>query len=171
MANTDDAPKGDKEEAVEAALQQTQPMPPVPVEEVDPKAEPIDPRTNQPLSDFLPKGVDDKHMESVLLQDAKLTAASGNARAINAQRLVEQQVAAEAQIVNDKAALEETRKETKRMLKDIPMVDVASYRARMQAEVAAEAQMNRQKEIRPGGVFNVNGIWVNAAGERTDAPD
>lgn len=148
-----------------------QAQPRVPVPEPDKDAEPIDPRTNQPLSDFMPKGISDKHLESVMLQDARFTAATGNARAVNAQKVVDQQVAAEAQLENDKAALEAVRAETKRMLKDIPMVDVASYKARMQAEVAAEASMNRQKETVPGGCFLVAGHWVNAFGEEVDAPE
>jgi hypothetical protein len=44
------------------------------------------------------------------------------------------------------------------------MLPAHEYKARMQAQVFADAEKIRSKETRPGGAFVVDGQWVDAEG-------
>lgn len=128
--------------------------------------EPLDRVTNQRLSDFLP--VSDEFAENVAIADSGLTASTGRARFAVAQRTARAAQANKERQAANEDILDMVQNTTKEMFKEVTMVPPDLYAARRRAEVAAEARVIGTKEIVPGGRFKVNGIWVNANGERLD---
>jgi hypothetical protein len=128
---------------------------------------PTNPKTNQPISDFLP--VASEELQSAVdLANQNLAFVQSNAAAnvvdrIGAaeQRKVDEQEHAEAQ-------LQQVEQSTEQMMKDMPFMPPDLYFARANARVRAEAAMNTQRETIVGGMFIVNGELVNANGDLID---
>lgn len=59
---------------------------------------------------------------------------------------------------------------TEREIQQVAMMPPHEYKGIMQARVAADAEKIQSQETVPGGVFYVDGQWVNANGDRVKAP-
>jgi hypothetical protein len=128
------------------------------------KADPVDPKTNQPASDFMPKG-DGEHADAVKVQQDAIRVGSAMGRHNAADDLVairerqaDRQDAAESAVESTNAAnpLPEMQ---------YAMIPPDVYRAREQARVMAQAAALNTNHTRPGGYFIVNGKALNCNGE------
>lgn len=134
------------------------------VKEAPSKNDPVDVRTNQPISDFAIQGLKGEDKKAVELLQENITAGNGEGRLAASQNLLEARAAnAEAQAANEQIA-KDVEAQTRQMIKDMPMMDPAAYRARMQAQVAAEAAANTQNTVVPGGRYQVGRNIVDAHG-------
>jgi hypothetical protein len=59
---------------------------------------------------------------------------------------------------------------TEREIHQVAMMPPHEYKGIMQARVAQEAEKIQTQDTIPGGLFYVDGNWVNANGERVKAP-
>jgi len=132
---------------------------------------PIDPVTNQPISDFFPGGISDDHKDAVDVHVKAMKGATGSARVGSAQQLIatreEAAVAKEAAEENVKSVEDETKK----MFDTMTNVPPDLYYAREKARVDAEAAANTASTTVPGGAYKQGDQWVNAEGEPVEAPD
>lgn len=159
------------DEAAQLEEERLQSQPKVPATNEAEYDEPIDPRTNQPVSDFFPKGLSKEDEEAVRLQQATLSTGDGNARAAVAAQLLEHRRTLPDRTKEHDELVKTVKKDTEDMFKSVTMVDPATYRARAHALVLAEAAANTKSTTVPGGCYQVAGHWVNANGEEVDAPD
>jgi hypothetical protein len=125
----------------------------------------IDPRTNQPISDFQPNPDDPDAAANLELQrNARLFGSAQLASDATQQSREADKARKEA---ND-AALQMAKEANVLPEQQMAYVPPDLYRARQQAVVAAEARANTQKTTIPGGRFEVNGELVNAYGDVID---
>lgn len=133
------------------------------------KAPEIDPRTNQPVTDFTPTLADDHpDADAVKRQDDKIKVASAMGRSNAAQLLIE---AREADREKQKLAEESLRTvEESNPLpeREYAMIPPDVYRAREQARVMAKANTLGTSKTVPGGRFKVGDIFVDADGNEIE---
>jgi hypothetical protein len=129
----------------------------------------VDPITNQPMSDFM-LSLDDDHpdAEAVRLQQSQIRVGSGVGRLAAAQALVETRARERAQAEQAEADREAIEKANPLPEREITMLPPDLYRARERARVLAEANALGTNRSRPGGRFKVNGVWVNANGDKLE---
>lgn len=128
----------------------------------------IDPRTNQPLSDFEPV-VEGKDAQRSL-ELARQARRSGSLDAQHMAAVRQQEAAAntEVQRAANAEALENANRANVLPQQEMSFVPPELYRAREQARVAAEAAAAMSNVTIPGGKFKVNGELVNSYGDLID---
>lgn len=128
----------------------------------------IDPRTNQPMSDFQPTPDDENAARSLELARMARRSGSLDAQFVAAQR--QQNAAARnEQLREQNAKAFEAAKEANPIPEaTMSVIPPDLYRAREQARVAAEAAALMVSTTIPGGKFMVNGELVNAYGDLID---
>jgi len=154
--------------------QQPAPKTQEPAEQQAPKEDPnnpIDPVTNQPISDFFPGSLSDEHKDAIAVQSKAMKGATGSARVGLAQNLVatrEEAKLAKEQADQDVKTVED---ETKKMFDTMTNVPPDLYYAREKARIDAEAAANTSSTTVPGGAFKQGDQWVNANGDPVEAPE
>lgn len=134
-----------------------------------PKKVAVDPVTNQPISDFMPTlPADHPDADAVRVQNERIKVGSIMGRQGAAQQLIEAREAQRQQAEMNKASYETTMANNKLPEAEMTILPPDVYRARMQAQVMAEAAVLGTSTIVPGGRFLVNGQWVNANGEAVE---
>jgi len=132
---------------------------------------PVDPVTNQPISDFFPGSLSEDHKDAIAVQNRAMKGATGSARVGLAQNLVatrEEAALAKEQADENVKSVED---ETKKMFDTMTNVPPDLYYAREKARVDAEAAANTSSTTVPGGAFKQGDQWVNAEGEPVEAPE
>lgn len=125
----------------------------------------IDPKTNQPLRDFLPHTEREDDAAAVSVANRAMRVSSAQGMADFASGLVETRARERMMAEQADKDLETIKAANPLPEREVAMLDPAEYRARMQARVMAEAAAKGTNTITPGGRFKVNGKWVNAFGE------
>lgn len=130
----------------------------------------IDPVTNQPVGDFFPDLSNlDEASQRMAYDTIKTTGVAG--RGAYAAGIVRAREQAEVELAAAEAARDETLKANPLPSgKEQFVLDPATYRARVFARNQAEARALRSNTVRPGGCYKVDGRWVDAFGNTTDAP-
>lgn len=131
------------------------------------QAQVIDPVTNQRPGDFLPSGDSlDERTQALVIGGRRASGVMGRAEALN--KTMRARASAESAMERNEAALEQVRRDNPLPRDETVVIDPATYRARMNARVAAEARTLGTSTTIPGGAFVVNGELVNAFGDLID---
>lgn len=125
----------------------------------------IDPRTNQPMRDFFPQGLEGEDAEAARVQQDAIKVAGGSGRAIAAQNLMETRERDRMMREQAVANAESVAASNPLPREEMAIVPPDVYRARERARVLTEARAKGTNRTVPGGRFKVNGVWVNANGE------
>lgn len=130
------------------------------------RRETIDPVYNQPASDFYPDTSDllDEQSADLVMEGVVHSSVATRGRRVAKAAEARDRIRREVEDAEELA--EQERGRIKLPENETMLVDPGEYKARVRALVAAEARANNQKTTVPGGRFLVDGVWVNAAGER-----
>jgi hypothetical protein len=132
--------------------------------------EELDTRTNMLLSEMMPKVDDPELQEKIDLRLGNIKVATGNGLSASANQAIANHEAELAKRTDAEAALKQVEDDTKRMFKEVTVVDPKLYMARERARIAQEARVINTKNTVPGGCFKVGNKWVNANGVEVSAP-